>query len=111
MAGPLVVVTDDRFGSSDEERQVLSRIDARLQVCDFQSAADAIDVTERDRELPIKYDLMLALIEASREEGDTEMAKMAKSICSEIARKDITYRDIRLKRKEVDEVIKELTGG
>ncbi|MDY7109122.1 MAG: hypothetical protein SYC29_10855 [Planctomycetota bacterium] len=80
-------------------------------IAEFQEALSSIDATQSERELPIKYDLMLALIEAAREEESVDMAKQAKSICSEIARKDVTYRDIRAKRKEVDGLIREMTGG
>jgi histone H3/H4 len=58
----------------------------------------------------VRYDLMLALLEAAREENSLEIARKAKTICSEIARKDITYRDIRTKRREVDELIKSISG-
>ncbi|NNM25852.1 MAG: hypothetical protein HKO59_07660 [Phycisphaerales bacterium] len=79
-------------------------------ISEYEEALDAIDVTERERELAIRYDLMLALLAAARAESSIDLAKQAKSICSEIARRDITYRDIRVKRKEVDEVIKTITG-
>ena len=39
-----------------------------------------------------------------------EMAQRAKSICSEIARTNIAYRDIRDRRREVDEVIGAING-
>lgn len=80
-------------------------------IAEFEEALSGIDATQAVWELPIKYDLMLALLEAAREEDSIDQAKQAKAICSEIARKDITYRDIRVKRKEVDEVIRDLTGG
>ena len=79
-------------------------------VAEFEESLQAIDATERDRELMIKYDLMLALIGAARDEDSIDLAKQAKQICSEIARRDITYRDIRAKRKEVDALIKSLSG-
>jgi tetratricopeptide (TPR) repeat protein len=80
-------------------------------IAEFEEALAAIDATQASRELPIKYDLMLALLEAARGEDSIDLAKQAKAICSEIARKDITYRDIRAKRKEVDQLIADLTGG
>jgi tetratricopeptide (TPR) repeat protein len=79
-------------------------------ISEFEDALRAIEATERDRELAIKYDLMLALLAAAQEEDSIDMARQSKSICSEIARSDITYRDIRAKRKEVDEVIRRLSG-
>ncbi len=78
---------------------------------EFEEALSAIDATEKERELALKYDLMLALLESAREDSSLEAAKQAKEICSEIARKNIAYRDIRIKRKEVDEVIKGFTPG
>ena len=48
---------------------------------------------------------------AARMERSTDLAKDARTICSEIARKDITYRDIREKRKQVDDLIKAISGG
>ncbi|MCP3903146.1 MAG: hypothetical protein GY715_05865 [Planctomycetes bacterium] len=79
-------------------------------ITEYEEALQVIEVTEKDREQALRYDLMLALIEAAREEDSIDLAKQAKSICSEIARRDITYRDIRAKRKEVDKVIAGLTG-
>ena len=58
----------------------------------------------------MKYDLMLGLIEGAKAEKDLEMAQRAKSICSEIARTNIAYRDIRDRRREVDEVIGAING-
>ena len=69
-----------------------------------------IDVTERDRELAVKYDLMLALLASAKQEMSLDLAKQAKEICSEIARRNIAYRDIRAKRNEVDEFIKSITA-
>ncbi len=80
-------------------------------VAEFEEAIGAVDATEKEYELPIKYDLMIALLDGAREEGSMDMARDAKAICSEIARKDITYRDIRAKRKEVDQVIKGFGAG
>jgi len=40
----LVVVTDDRHGSYDEEKQVLSQIDATLEVHDFKNDLEAVEV-------------------------------------------------------------------
>ena len=77
---------------------------------EFEEALSVIDVTERERELGIKYDLMCALLASAREDDSIDLAKQAKEFCSEIARKNIAYRDIRDKRKEVDELIKSLSG-
>ena len=79
-------------------------------ISEFEEALAAIDATERQRELVVKYDLMLGLLAAAREENSIDLAQRAKTICSEIARKDIQYRDIRAKRREVDEVIRGIIG-
>ena len=70
-----------------------------------------MDGTEKSLELPVKYDLTQALLESAKAEDSIDLAKQAKSICSEIARSDITYRNIREKRREVDELIKRFTKG
>jgi hypothetical protein len=80
-------------------------------ISEMEEALHQIDATEKDRELMIRYDLMVAMIAGAREEDSIDLARQAKSICSDIARKDITYRDIRAKRREVDDLIKGLTGA
>jgi tetratricopeptide (TPR) repeat protein len=77
---------------------------------EFDEALQALDATEKDRELGIKYDLMVALLSQAAEDRQIEDARRAKTICSEIARTDITYRDIRAKRKEVDDLIRTLSA-
>ncbi|MEE2973065.1 MAG: hypothetical protein VX672_08065 [Planctomycetota bacterium] len=77
-------------------------------VGEFREALERIEGTEQERELPIRYDLMLSLIDLARENGSMEEAREAADICSAIVRKDIGYRDIRVKRKEVDALVKEL---
>ena len=78
-------------------------------IAEFRDALGAADGTDAEGEMEIRYDLMLALIAGARDESSLELAREAKGICSDIARKNITYRDIRNKRKEVDELIKELS--
>lgn len=77
---------------------------------EFKEALDKLDATERDLELLIRYDLMLSLIEHAREDQSVDLAKEALENCSTIARKDITFRDIRAKRKEIDTLLKELAA-
>ena len=79
-------------------------------VGEFREAIDKLDGTEKDSELRIRYDLMLSLIDLARHEKSVENAREAAEICSAIVRKDISYRDIRKMRKEVDTLIKELEG-
>jgi hypothetical protein len=83
----------------------------REAISEYKEALSAIDATEKDRELDIRYDLMVSLIEDARAERDANLAKEALEICSGIVRKSISYRDIRAKRKEVDQLIRDLTGG
>ena len=80
-------------------------------VQEFEEAVKAVDATQRDLELEVKYDHMRALIEQAKEENDADIAKLAKGVCSEIARRNITFRDIRDRRKEVDDVIRSIEGG
>lgn len=77
-------------------------------VGEFREALDRIEGTEKERELPIRYDLMQSLMDLARDSRSIEDAREAAEICSEIVRKDIGYRDIRVKRKEVDALIKDL---
>ena len=53
---------------------------------------------------------MISLMANAREERSLDLAKEARGSCTSIIRQDVTYRDIRSARKEVDALIKELTG-
>ena len=77
-------------------------------IAEYRETLDKMDASETDRELEIRYDLLISLIAAARAERDGEMARDALEICSGIARKDITYRDIRARRKEIDQLVREL---
>jgi tetratricopeptide (TPR) repeat protein len=77
---------------------------------EYKEALTVIDATERDRELIIRYDLMESLIEQAKSLRTADLAREALEICSAIARKDITFRDIRNRRKEIDQLIKDLSG-
>ena len=83
----------------------------REAIGEYKEALGNVDATERERELAIRYDLMLSLIEEARKERSTQLAGEALEICSGIIRKDITYRDIRAKRREIEELQKGLAGG
>ncbi|MCZ6837039.1 MAG: hypothetical protein O7G85_14780 [Planctomycetota bacterium] len=78
---------------------------------EFKEALEAIDVADRDRELDIRYDLMLSLIAYAKNENDADLAREARDICSNIARKNIGFRDIRTKRSEVEKLLKAMSGG
>ena len=79
-------------------------------VGEFREALEKLESAEKERELPIRYDLMNSLIDLARENQTAEEAREAAEICSAILRKDIGYRDIRARRKAVDQLIKELEG-
>ena len=76
---------------------------------EFKEALAAIDLLQADREQPIKYDMMLSLIELARAESSAQYARDAAEICSMILRKDISYKDIRQRRKDLDTLVKELS--
>ncbi len=77
-------------------------------IAEYHDVLNKIDASEAELELEIRYDLMVSLIDkASRDESE-ELAREALEICSSIARKDITYRDIRDRRRAIDELVKSL---
>lgn len=75
---------------------------------EFREALQAIDAVQKDHELPIKYDLMVSLIEQARADRSGPAAKEAFDICSAIVRTNIGYRDIKERRKEIDLLRKDL---
>jgi tetratricopeptide (TPR) repeat protein len=77
-------------------------------VGEFREALAALDSTQGEKELEIKYDLMLALIELAKLEKSGAHAKEAADICSAIVRKNIGFKDVRARRKEVDELVRTL---
>ncbi|MCH2135863.1 MAG: hypothetical protein MK101_04695 [Phycisphaerales bacterium] len=108
------------FQKAKDEPRLRSRAGHKLGLCfasegwhseaiaEFKEVLSKIDATEAGLELEIRYDLMLSLIEAARSEQSEERARAALEICSGIARKDITYKDIRERRREIDELVKSL---
>ncbi|HVP73868.1 MAG TPA: hypothetical protein VMS30_09025, partial [Phycisphaerales bacterium] len=83
----------------------------REAIDEFRDALQYVEGTDKDRELSIRYDLMLSLVEETRKSRSVDLAREALDICSGIARKDITYRDIRAKRREIEDLQKELGAG
>jgi len=75
---------------------------------EYKAALSSVDPGQSERDLEIRYELMLALIELARAERSVQHAKDAAEICSAILRKDIGYRDIRNRRKELDALVREL---
>ncbi len=79
-----------------------------IAIQEYKEALDRVEPGDKDTELSIRYDLMVSLMEFAQQEKSLELAREALEICSSIARKDITYRDIRTCRMEADKLIKEL---
>ena len=78
-------------------------------IAEYRDSLESIDATTRDHELSIKYDMMVSLIALAR---DTRIPassprKRPRSAPS-IVRKDIKYRDIRDRRREIDELSKSM---
>ncbi|MBX3374741.1 MAG: hypothetical protein KF817_12990 [Phycisphaeraceae bacterium] len=76
----------------------------------FEEAIRSVDLTDKDTELALKYDLLEALLGAAEQEQSIDHARDAKTLCSEIMRRNIAYRDIRQRRVQVDEIIRRLSG-
>ncbi|MBX3356011.1 MAG: hypothetical protein KF724_09975 [Phycisphaeraceae bacterium] len=76
---------------------------------EFREAISAIDATTSELELDIRYDLMTSLAAQAKQEKSIALAKEAVEICSVIMRRDISFRDIRAKRKEFDGLLKDLS--
>jgi tetratricopeptide (TPR) repeat protein len=79
-------------------------------ISEFRESLTAIDATSKEVELDIKYELMLSLIELAKAERSPAAAKEAFDICSAIVRTNIGYRDIRDRRKEIEQLRKDLGG-
>lgn len=79
-------------------------------ISEFREALSAIDTTSKEVELDIRYELMLALIELAKAENSPAAAKEAFEICSAIVRQNIGFRDIRDRRKEIEQLRKDLGG-
>lgn len=77
-------------------------------IAEYREILNKIDATQPELELEIRYDLMTSLIAKARAESSEELAREALEICSGIARKDITYRDIRDQRRAIDELVQSL---
>lgn len=75
---------------------------------EFKEALARLEPSERHRELEVRYDLMASQMAHARAERDIGLAREALQNCTEILRKDIAFRDIRARRKELDTLIREL---
>jgi len=79
-----------------------------VAIQEFKEALDRVEPGDRETELAVRYDLMVSLMEFAKQETELESAREALDICSSIVRKDITYRDIRVRRKQAGDLVKEL---
>jgi thioredoxin-like negative regulator of GroEL len=77
-------------------------------VGEFKESIKALAGSDNDTELSLRYDLMHSLSLKAKKDKNIDLAKEAMEICSGIARKDISYRDIRDCRRNLDDLIKEL---
>ena len=75
---------------------------------EFKESIKAIAGGDNNTELAIRYDLMQALAKKAEADKNVDLAREAMDICSRIARKDISYRDIRDCRRNLDTLVKEL---
>lgn len=75
---------------------------------EFKESIKALAGSDNDAELSLRYDLMQSLAKKAKKDENIDLAKEAMDICSGIARKDISYRDIRECRRNLDELVKEL---
>lgn len=77
---------------------------------DYKEALQVLDIGNAERELDIKYDLMISLMEQARSEKNAQAARDAAEVCSYILRKNISFKDIRDRRKQIDALVKEVVG-
>lgn len=75
---------------------------------EFKESIKALAGGDNDTELSLRYDLMQSLASKAKNDDNIDLAREAMEICSSIARKDISYRDIRECRRTLDDLIKEL---
>ncbi len=77
-------------------------------VGEFKESIKALAGGDNETELSLRYDLMQALAKKAKADSNIDLAREAMEICSGIARKDISYRDIRDCRRNLDDLVKEL---
>ena len=75
---------------------------------EYKESIKALAGSDNETELSLRYDLMDSLAAKAKIDRNIDLAKEAMDICSGIARKDISYRDIRERRRNLDELVKEL---
>jgi tetratricopeptide (TPR) repeat protein len=110
------------FQESQNDPRLRSKSLALLGQCFFKTGwlpeaietfRGALEIRENNPELQMElsYMLMLALKNKGAQERDLASAEEAEKIASEITRKQITYRDIRLQREELKKLVAALRGG
>ncbi|MDG1136965.1 MAG: hypothetical protein P8N28_01790 [Phycisphaerales bacterium] len=77
-------------------------------VGEFKESIKALGGSDNEMELSLRYELMQSLAKKAKKDENIDLAKEAMDICSGIARKDISYRDIRDCRRHLDDLVKEL---
>jgi tetratricopeptide (TPR) repeat protein len=75
---------------------------------EFKESIKALAGGDTDIELSLRYDLMKSLAAKAKNDDNIDLAREAMEICSSIARKDISYRDIRECRRNLDNLVNEL---
>jgi len=113
-------ITHLQEAQNDAKRrvQVLSLLGQSFQKLGWHSeaagmlkqAAEAHHSADDDLALDLRYGLMLALEAKARDQGDVEAAEEATQLASAIAMKQISYRDVRARRDELQKLVKELRG-
>jgi len=75
---------------------------------EFKESIKALAGSDNEAELSLRYDLMQSLAAKAKDDENIDLAREAMEICSSIARRDISYRDIRACRRNLDDLVKEL---
>jgi hypothetical protein len=75
---------------------------------EFKESIKALAGSDNDMELDLRYDLMKSLSAKAKNDENIDLAREAMDICSSIARKNISYRDIRECRRSLSDLVKEL---
>jgi len=77
----------------------------------LRQATEAHHSSDDDLALDLRYGLMLALEGQAREQRNADAAEDALKLASAIAMKQISYRDVRARRDELQNLIKEINEG
>jgi hypothetical protein len=75
---------------------------------EFKESIKVLAGSDNETELSLRYDLMQSLAMKAKNDKNIDLAREAMDICSGIARKNISYRDIRDCRRNLDKLVKDL---